>query len=296
MSHIEVARSAIRGFNFLHTPNPVGRLVFALTSSWSLTQANPTVDIYRDVYQSIAATEERGPLNEPENMFYDLVEIIHQRGGRLDDLSPYWLKENAYKPTEVFGTLIQVLDYHNAPLPTTTLPPERDVKKYIQTVLESDHRVTIPQQLEILLEITKNNLVGAANLGCIANRIMARGLDSRAYPSITVQEKELRAWNEKLAQFETYNNNNKSDAPGDTYYFWTQFFSSLYINLYEGLDKHIYDVLFAHGREIMQYVRKTIASTPINADHYEASMLGRQCGLGIAEEVKSGRLSSILAS
>lgn len=261
-------------------------LKFATNASFSLFRNNPEVDIYRPVYDAITSTEPKEPLNREEAILPAFIEIANERNIVMptrDTLRPYWLPDKEYDVVEIFGTLVQHVDYHRSPLPKTTSPPESDVQEYINRILSKEGKVTLLQQLEELLGMTNNNLLHAVNLGFISSRLMARSLDARAYPNIHVGQEEMLTWNDKIAQFETYGESNLSDGPGDTYYFWTHMFGALFYKYYEGMGKRTYDLAFQHGTPMMKFVRKWFAQTPITSDHYEASLLGRNIGLAFAE-------------
>lgn len=259
---------------------------FAANASLSLFRLNLLVDRYKPVYRAIAQTEQKEPLNRDEELLPNFLRIISNRNLVLNNVfHPYWAPDGTYDPLEVFGTIVQVMDYHKQFLPTMILPPEIDVYSYINRVMNRDGKVTISQQFEELLDISGNNIIGAANLGFMASRVMARGLDTRAYPHINVGRDEMLAWNNKIAQFETYGSVNGNDGPGDTYYFWTHMFGALFYKLYSGIGKKAYNFTVEHGTEIMSFVRNRIAGSPINSAHYEATLLGRNIGLALAESV-----------
>lgn len=198
---------------------------------------------------------------------------------------------------EVFGTSIQFIDQHKAPLPKTTLPPSRDVEAFINAVLQNPGPVTIDRQFELLLDITGNNIVGAANLGMLATRLMSRFSDQRAYPSINIdgklisyktttdQEIELvmRRWYQKAARFETYNDVlNRNDGSGDQYYFWTHFFAACVADS-EKTSGKFFQEAFEKGNDVMIFVKDKIAKRGGTvSSHYEASLLGRHIGLAIS--------------
>lgn len=264
----------------MEIPRPKS-LAFAMKSSLSLFKVNYAVDVFKTTYEAIANSNQVEPLNREDEIFPTLLEIAQQRNALWSPgqvLYPYWMPEKKYDVVEVFGTLVQFIDYHDSDIPTTTFPPENDLIKYINTIMSKDGRVTISQQFEELLNITQNDLLGAVHLGFMASRVMARGLDTRAYPNIHVQEGEMLNWNEKIAQFETHNAD-RSDGPGDTYYFWTHMFGALFYRLYKGMGRRTYDFSFQHGTDIMKFVRIFFARSPINSSHYEASLLGRNIGL-----------------
>ncbi|GEM_PF-2473804 len=266
---------------------------FAKKASLSLLKINTTVDRHKLVYRAMSQGEQIEPQNREEVLLPEFIKIANERNLTLENaLHPYWSPDKTYDPLEMFGTLVQFADYHDGPLPSTTLPPEKDVTDYINWVMNIERKATLPQQFEKLLDITGNKLMGAANLGLISSRIMARGLETRAYPNIHVGKNEMFAWNDKIAQFEVYGESDGNDGPGDTYYFWTHMCGALYFTTYEGVDKNAYDFLFEHGTEIMRFARKWIAGDLTNSQHQEATLLGRNIGLALAETAQIQSLAN----
>lgn len=242
----------------------------------------------RSAYLSCPTDSPAPPLNYDDGLLLGFSQAFTQ--GRLVSdrrqlASPYWLKHNTpYNPVEVFLTAVQFLDDHRAPLPQTTLPPEKDVRHFCHFVLSSGP-VGLVQQFNKLLEITKGNAVGAANLGMISSRIYARSGDTRAYPGIQVKAEDVIKWNKSIANFEVYGQGAKSDALGDNYYFWTHFFAASAYRAINTNQAKIFSQLFNHGTEIMTLVRKHIAGQKTITDHNEASILGRNLGLFIAHSI-----------
>jgi hypothetical protein len=238
--------------------------------------------IYRPIYEKNALTPERLPLNSEEEIFSSFMTTIRERNIQPPLVSrPYWDTKIHYDPLEVFGATIQSVDLHDAPLPTTVLPPEKDVADFITGIKSSSDKVKLNQQFNLALNITENNLLGAANLCWIATRFMGRGADQRAYPNILMNAQEVRDWNNALAQFETYNNSGKNDSPGDTYYFWTHVFAAMVFSD-QGLENMLAQLAFSHGTKIMEMIRKHIAKKQPNITAHEpASELGRTIGLAL---------------
>lgn len=262
-------------------------LRFATVSFTTALRTKP-VDRYPRVYQAIARQpEEKLSLNREEQLLPEFLEIVEKRGVTLGTSYPYWFSEKPINPLEIFGTLLQFSDYHELPLPEEVYPPEKDVREYVERIMRSDGRATMSQQFEHLLDITDNNLLGAIHLGFVASRLMARGLESRVYPSVQVGEAEMFAWNDKVAQFEKYTDLERNDAPGDTYYFWTHMLGVVYYKIYEGLGKSLYNFAFEHGTEMMRFIRKWSMKAPTNASHHEPTLLGRQIGFALVEHLSN---------
>ena len=254
--------------------------------SFSTSLRTKPVDRYPRIYQAIARQpEDKLSLNREEQLLPEFLKLVKRRGVTLGTLFPYWSSERPINPLEIFGTLLQFSDYHELPLPKEVYPPEKDVREYVDRIMHSDGRVTIPQQFEHLLDITDNNLLGAIHLGFVASRLMARGLESRAYPSTQVGETEMFAWNDKVTQFEKYSDLERNDAPGDTYYFWTHMLGAVYYKIHEGLGKSLYNFAFEHGTEMMRFIRKWSMKAPTNASHHEPTLLGRQIGFALVEHL-----------
>lgn len=266
--------------------NALRNVIIPAISLCRNTPGSP-IDKYRPVYLQMAHAPEEYPLNTWEDILYEMTNTVEKRGlvGELDDpLRPYWLgRGEEYGPCESLGVLVQFADQHNATVPYRLIPPEADVMGFINKVCARPGRVKIPDQFEMLLDITGNSVLGSAHLGFLANRIMARGADQKIYPGITVDERCLKEWNKKIAQFETYGNDGKCDGPGDNYYFWTHFFAAYYYNKCGKQGVGIMDWGFEHGTEIMGFVKHVIARKGIISNHYESTQIGRAMGLALSE-------------
>jgi hypothetical protein len=237
---------------------------------------------YRPVYEENASGPEELPLNTEGLIMSGIVQILRERDIQAPyPIRPYWNPSQRYNPFEVFGATIQCLDQHDAPLPDTVLPPEKDVLSFIKSVHDKPGKTTIPEQFSILLDITSNDISGAANLGWIANRFMARAADQRAYPNIAVSAETIRSWNQRVAQFETYDGSDTNDGPGDNYYFWTHVFGAM-VYSQKGVREALAQTAFRHGTQIMMFVRKNIAKKPNITSHHSASHIGREIGLALA--------------
>lgn len=255
-----------------------------------LFRAGPRIPAHQDAFSRIAGEElSHASINVEEDVLAGMMGTIERRGlakKKIDYKSPYWIPEARYSRLEMFGALIQFTDFHDQRLPQTVLPPASDVTSYINKVMSSNHPLTIPEQFEALLGITDNNAVGAANLGFIASRSMARGYDQRPYPEIVVTPENLVEWNKHIAKFEAYDGMMETDGPGDTYYFWTHFFAVAADKaLGKGASSAIFQKVFEHGNSVNQFVRRNIAGTPTQSPHQEAAFLGRHMGLAVAETI-----------
>jgi hypothetical protein len=239
--------------------------------------------------------------NREEELLNKFQLIIKERGieGIPRIKRPYWIKNGLYDLFEVYGTAIQFIDQHNGQLPKTTLPPSNDIEAYINRVLkEPSKKVTIDRQFEILLDISRNDIIGAANIGMLGSRLMARFSDQRAYPKLHIDGKVIiykatpdeeiellmRNWFNKVARFETFNDvNGRNDVSGDQFYFWTHFFAAC-IYCQDTIDGKIFQKIFENGNKAMIYVKDKFAKSGTVSDHYEASLLGRNIGLAISSD------------
>ncbi len=261
-------------------------IAFAYESARSLLQNIPDRPgvRFRPVYEENARSVEVLPLNTEEEILPSFMQTLAERGiGHSTERRPYWNKAIEYNSAEVFGTTIQSLDLHDGPLPRTVLPPEEDVARFIDGIKSSPRRVKLNEQLNLALDISGNNLLGALNICWIGTRFMARGADQRAYPNIRVDAEAILDWNTQVAQFETYNDSDLNDAPGDNYYFWTHAFAAMAFTD-RSYQAKIAQLAFSRGTQIMAFVRKNIAkgNQPNITAHNPASALGREIGLALA--------------
>lgn len=248
----------------------------------------------------LAATPKLEPLNRTEELYPKFSAILGERGiapeSILQNSSPYWAPGSTYDPMEVAGTSVQFMDKHKAPLPRTTLPPARDVETFIDGVLkEPGGPVSVDRQFEMLLDITDNNVTGAANLGMMATRYIGRAYDRRAYPELTIDDKTytpdtdfkqlselMRSWNDKIAKFE-YDEGGKNDGSGDLYYFWTHFYAGLAFASTDTRQARALSKVFENGTEVMQAIKgKVTRNGVVITNRFEVSHLGRDIGLALA--------------
>lgn len=239
--------------------------------------------LYRPIYEQNANSPEGLPLNTEEEILSSILSTIQDRQiSSTLSFHPYWNPSISYNPLEVFGATIQSVDLHDAPLPNTVLPPAEDVEAFIKRIKALPHKAKIGEQFTVALDLTDDHLLGAVNLCWIATRVMGRGADQRAYPTIPMDGNAVRQWNDEVAQFETYNNSGQNDAPGDTYYFWTHAFGAMVFSE-PGIKQYLGQKAFSKGTDIMAFVRKHIARKQPNiTDHDPASELGRNIGLALA--------------
>jgi len=276
---------------------------FAVEANLSLfadVPSNPSVR-RKKLFDELASSPVKEPLNREEDLYTKFLSILEKRQitNPLQERNPYWLPNTPYSIGDVVGTCAQFTDQHGAPLPKTTLPPGEDVEKFIEKVLKEPEPVTIDQQFDMLLDITGNNVIGAANLGMIATRYISRFADQRAYPSLTIEGKEytqetsdeevgemITKWNSKIARFKTYTDSEQNDGIGDGYYFWTHVFAGMALSVDSPQAKAMQTV-FERGTELMVFVKYKIARRKGDVlPHFEASKLGRAIGLSLAEQAK----------
>lgn len=244
----------------------------------------------RAAFQSCVTEEVKLPLNVEDDTFAGIMGVVEERrlaGLSIDYSAPYWAPDTRYERLHVLNFASEYLDKlpSSYPLPMTVLPPEKDVQSFIDRVMASNRPLTAPQQLEIALDETGNNIVGAANVKVVAARHMARGYERRAYPNIAAGPREIAEWNKHVAQFEVYGKSKDMDGPGDGYYFDTQFWTALVLKSLGGTRSEIHQQISKHGPQAMRFVRTYIARRPTQTPHEEASVLGREIGLAVAEAV-----------
>lgn len=267
-------------------PSTMEALSFVYQSARALLHnipGRPGVE-YRPIYEENARTPEVLPLNVEEEILPNFMETIRERGIEPGlNPRPYWDRTIEYNSAEIFGATIQSLDLHDAPLPHTVLPPQEDVAKFIKEIEDLPGKAKLIDQLNIALDITNNDLLGAANVCWIGTRFMARGADQRVYPGIFIDADAIRSWNNQLAQFETYHDTGKNDGPGDNYYFWTHVFAAMAFSN-RGPQERLAQLAFRRGTQIMAFVRKNIASgnQPNITAYQPASGVGREVGLALA--------------
>lgn len=274
---------------------------FALNAAISLctdVPINNSAVRRRPLLNELALFPVKEPLNREEDLFTKFLLILEKRNitNILKDKNPYWLKDTHYNLMEVVGTSIQFIDQHNSSLPKTTLPPAHDIETFINSVLQESKPVTIDRQFDILLDITNNNVIGAANVGMLATRYMARFADQRAYPNLIIGDKKftiktddkditeiMRLWNTKIARFKLYDNSDKNDAIGDIYYFWTHLFAACVLST-DGFEAKAFQKVFERGTDLMIFVKDYIARARngVVTSHFESSLLGRTIGLSLA--------------
>jgi hypothetical protein len=73
-----------------------------------------------------------------------------------------------------------------------------------------------------------------------------------------------------------------STAPSDTYYFWTHMFAALVYKALNTPSSKVMNGIFSYGSERMTFVKRKIARDP-QFPHFEASQMGRNIGLALAE-------------
>lgn len=242
----------------------------------------------RAAFRSVVTDTLRLPANVEEDTIGRVMQIAENR--QLSNLSidystTYWDPGQKYRRLHILNGLSQYFNVYDFPLPLTVIPPEGDVKEYINRANSSERPLTIPQQLEAALDITGDNVVGAANVAFMASRQMGRSYDQRAYPGIRVYPQDHVSWNEKVAHFEVYDRSGRVDGIGDTYYFWSHAFAALALRALGGRSSEIFQIVLKHGTPLMRIVRTHIARRSTETPHEEASVLGRNLGLALAEEV-----------
>ncbi len=281
--------------------NSIRTTKFAMEACLSLFVDAPTnpVEHRKPLYERLSMTPTREPMNRELDLHDKFLSVLKNRqiATPVQDRNPYWMSNSLYNVMEIFGICAQFTDHHGSPLPKTTLPPSRDVEVFINKVLQEPDITTVDRQFDLLLDITSNHVIGAANLGMVATRYISRFGDFRAYPRLVIAGREYTQdtsdevlndthalWNDKVSRFETYNNFNKNDGIGDGYYFWTHMFAAMALGD-EGIQAKTMQELFSRGTELMIWAKYKVAGRKGDIlPHFEASLLGRVIGLSLVTE------------
>lgn len=220
-------------------------------------------------------------VNSADYMLEQFAEILKFHSSSYTDLArPYW-SPAIFNPWDVFSSCIQFYDLHSNPIPDNLRPPVDDVNSFFGGMLNREGKVLLKDQFSLLMDITHNHLTSAALLGMMGSRIIARNLDTRAYPDICMTDNLQDSLIDKLAPIEIFGNEQeKLDPVGDHYYFWTHFFAACALSAI-GTEGMKMQKVFERGTSIMVKVRRYIAQQPTISDHREASMLGRNLGLAM---------------
>jgi len=248
----------------------------------------------RTAYYSTMTNEHSLPINTESEMLPETLSLIHERelpSLNIDYSVPYWNSREKFKSLDAITYLGEYTSRHSKELPFTVMPPEEDVKSVIQEIEKSDRRLTVPEMIKIGLDKSNDNIVGASLVLGWATRIGARAADERAYPDeeMKFDPNRIINWEKHIAQFEVFDKEGRMDAAGDNYYFFEHLSGALVFKSIGGLSSKSFDRFLSHGTDVMRIVRKYIANRPILTPHHEASVLGRNLGLAIAEELQIGK-------
>lgn len=272
---------------------------YAYTATKSLFNDKPEYASVRrrPILFEIASLRPKEPLQREEGLLDKFISIScpYFRLNVNHKNIQYWNNE-PYDYIDAFGTAIQFIDQHKAPLPRTSLPPKGDVEKFINTVMMSSGPVPVDKQFDILLNISKGSVTGAANIGMLATRYMSRFSEFRAYPIMQIQGSSvtkdmpdedvneiMRKWSNKISRFELYTEKSgRNDGTGDQYYFWTHFFAATLFDPKTAQGSTMQKV-FNNGNEIMIFVKNRLAKRGTTvSNHFEAAQIGRQIGLALS--------------
>lgn len=269
---------------------------FATEASLSLFVDAPTnpVEHRKPLYEKLSLVPAREPMNRELDLYTNFLSVLKNRQITVpvQNRNSYWMQNVPYSVMEVVGTCAQFTDHHGAPLPKTTFPPSKDVATFINNVLKETNPTTVDRQFDLLLDITNNHVIGAANLGMVATRYISRFGDFRAYPQLKIAGKEytkeasdeelgviLSQWSDKVARFEIHNTFGKNDGIGDGYYFWTHMFAAMALGT-KGMQAKTMQKLVGQGTELMIWAKYKVAGRKGDIlPHFEASRLGRSIGL-----------------
>ncbi len=223
------------------------------------------------------------PLDESDQVYSECGKLVSNFDLVVQQHEATFSERMKPKLIHLFTSAIQFLDPHDGRLPETALAPTDEVSRFIAGVLTSEHPTTVTDQFDIAMRITRGEIVSASGLAMIANRLMARESDRRAYPTLLVTPSDMASWNRHIARFRGADGKVEADGPGDTYYFWTQTFASLVFQMSKDPSKFILQPLFKHGIGLMQLAKK-IGGEPTVTKHQEAAKAGWEMGLHLGKK------------
>lgn len=270
---LEHLRSTPIGF----TIESVGSLL-AATRVWKPSRL-------RNIYRNFPDCRSLFCAHSDEHLLEEVCQVLDDRGVDLQticDPAPYWNPAGRYNPWYVYGSMVQFLDDHGAPVPRDQIPPEEHVREYVDFVLSSPGRMSLAKQFEALLDVTDNSVMGAAHVGALASRHMARTSDLRAYPTIVPTEESIVQWRDNLAPFPIFDAHDRCDISGDTYYFWTHVFAGMAYAAIDNWPARLMQKHFEYGTAMMVNIAKSVGR-PLRSTRYESSLLGRHIGLALAD-------------
>lgn len=218
-----------------------------------------------------------------ETLVHDLCTEIGQCSDGLgSDLA-------AVNPLCLFGLTISFVDIHDRSFPPQLLPSATRIGGYIDAVLATRHQQSLLEQFRIALSESQSGFDAA--LVCLwANRIMARNMDKRAYPSLVPTASQMETFNHHLLPMPTWFDQ-KSEPVGDLYYFWTSF--CMVLSLEEkkfrenpSLPLSGIEQAYHWGANIMALTRQYIARQKMASTHKTALFLGYTSGWSVWHNVR----------
>jgi hypothetical protein len=145
---------------------------------------------------------------------------------------------------------------------------------------ESGKPLKIPEQLEIALDIEKNDLTQAIILLALSTRIMARNYDKNIIP-LNITLERMQNWYSCVAPFGYHED--AFDPPGDTYHFWNAVLAGASAqenrekNIYELVTGFVCDALYERTAVLTQNLRYVLFRQKGNT-HSTVDILGYNIG------------------
>lgn len=197
---------------------------------WSVS-SSPPMPGYHEYVRFIEACAP-GWMRNPASheALVDLQRVVEAHGEpapRVDVLP--WASRRTLLRRSV-AALVSFVDDYQGPIPAEFFP-ERELARVLQALDARCQAVgralLLGEQMRIALECTNGHVFGAVILLHAASRIVARGRDRRACPSLDFPLDERLRRGQALAGF-SLPPGEPFDPPGDTYHYWATFAAGLH--------------------------------------------------------------------
>lgn len=181
----------------------------------------------------------------------------------------------------LFRSLVSFADDHMEPLSQKYFPVDEShhlIKRVLRTSNLIDAPLSLPNQLDIALEITNGQLLAAGILCHSASRAIGRNRDQRIDSSFRFTSEEMKQWSASIARFDDAN---QYDPPGDTYHFWATFSMGMTLRRsfeQQPISSMAYGLLFYLGADITDASRRFVARNPLFYKHKEVDRMGLKIG------------------
>ncbi|GEM_PF-5287001 len=155
------------------------------------------------------------------------------------------------------------------------------VSSILNLANNEDRTVTVPEQFQLILEQSRNNVLLALMRATLVNRVMARAWDAKLVLGFKPTNDLMGYWRKAISPFENY-----SDPPGDTYHLYEAAllgYVSTYQpeNLYHTLTAGFAGFLLRYTPEITEILRHKLAGRN-GKTHGDIDSIGFNLGQKIA--------------